>query len=311
MLPSRHGLFHSLAASPLWSEAREEEAIAAHHLVQCGRPASELVGTRAQVLACLCVQDAWRQRQRQRGRSLTAESVEEWDGYEVVEVEVVLSSDASTEQPPASESSAPPDVATATEQPPASASEPSTTAPPAVAPSHPTSQSVQPAAMSPSKAAVPTDSARKEVIVKRELADVFDVVSDFEAYPQWVSGLQKVQVLERDASSGLGRVVQFTAGAMGLSMSYTLRYEWSAPESLSWVSIAGGVKSIVGQYQLSPASGGGTRVQYRLEVDTGFKMPAMVRRTATNLVIGAALPELKRQLERGRTGAQGRQARRG
>ena len=47
------------------------------------------------------------------------------------------------------------------------------------------------------------------------------------------------------------------------------------------------------------SSHGGTRVRYKLNVDTGFKMPFMLKRTATSLVVGAALPDLKRYLEHG------------
>ena len=146
--------------------------------------------------------------------------------------------------------------------------------------------------------------AEKEMVVARRLADVFAVISEFEAYPTWVAGLQQVEVLERDGESGLGTLVRFTAGAMGLSISYTLAYTTTTGTAgggrvLSWRSVAGGVKSIVGSYELTPASEESTRVQYRLDVDTGFKMPAMLRRTATSLVIGAALPDLKRHLEAG------------
>ena len=133
---------------------------------------------------------------------------------------------------------------------------------------------------------------------------------------------QSVETLERDQDSGIGRVVRFTAGAMGLSISYTLQYTVSSAADdedggggedeqglvLAWQSIAGGVKSIAGHYHLSPAqatgSGDGehkTRVRYKLDVDTGFKMPAMLRRTATSLVVGAALPDLKKHLEKDST----------
>ena len=84
---------------------------------------------------------------------------------------------------------------------------------------------------------------------------------------------RQVKVLERFEPSGRGKVVEFSAGTLGLSISYTLSYTLDEPESVSWVSIAGGVKSIVGQYRLTPSVDGGTRVQYRLDVDAGFGVP--------------------------------------
>ena len=61
--------------------------------------------------------------------------------------------------------------------------------------------------------------------------------------------------------------------------------------------MAGGVKSIVGEYKLTPVDAESTKVNYRLDVDAGFGVPGPVRRAVTKLVVGAALPELKRYLE--------------
>jgi len=144
------------------------------------------------------------------------------------------------------------------------------------------------------------DSAEQEMVVKRPLEDVYAVVTDFKEYPKWVTGLKKVVVLEEYEESGLGKVVEFTAGAFGVGISYTLSYTMDAPELLSWVSVAGGVKSIVGQYRLTPTDDGGTRVLYRLDVDAGFGIPPPMRKAVTKLVIGAALPDLKKYLESGK-----------
>lgn len=164
----------------------------------------------------------------------------------------------------------------------------------------------EPAAVAPPTTTTPApaspppflpDSAAKDMIVNCDPKDVFDVVTDFENYPQWVTGLKKVTVLEK-FEDGIGKVVEFRAGTLGLSISYTLSYTLEPPGSVSWVSVAGGVKSIVGQYLISPAEGGGTRVEYRLDVDAGFGVPGPVRKAVTKLVIGSALPDLKRYLEK-------------
>lgn len=256
-------------------------------LAATGRRASEasIIGTRAQVLAALYVQERWRRARRRRRRRFTPKpSAEEAAANStadvVVEVEVVISLDDFA-------SAASPEAAAAASSP-ASAAEP---------------QSLQTPFFSPDKSSS-HGAVEKEMVVARTVSDVADVICDFGAYPQWVTGLQKVEILERDLATGRGDVVRFTAGAMGLSISYTLAYtlaaetDGSAALRLSWVSVAGGVKSIVGSYHLSPTErGDGTVVRYALDVDTGFRMPAMLKRTATGLVIGAALPDLKKHLE--------------
>lgn len=49
-----------------------------------------------------------------------------------------------------------------------------------------------PPSNTPSTQARPSDSAEKEMTVECSIADVFDVVTDFEKYPRWVTGLQRV-----------------------------------------------------------------------------------------------------------------------
>lgn len=274
-MPTREGVFHL----PLWCEAREQEAVAALALAAGGRRASEVIGTRAQVLAALYLQERWRRRRKEaHGAAVSTEGIAASDEDEIIEVSIVLSLEDLEAAPVAS----PPRAV----QPPP----PPTTA-------HPDSEH---------------GAVEKEMTVARPLDDVFAVISGFEEYPRWVTGLHRVEVLERDAASGLGTAVRFTVGAMGLSLTYTLAFTASRSNGgdagndrcerrLNWTSIAGGVKSIVGQYHLIDATeevaAPRTRVRYKLDVDTGFKMPALLRRTATSLVVGAALPDLKKYLE--------------
>lgn len=120
-------------------------------------------------------------------------------------------------------------------------------------------------------------------------------MADFDNYPLWVSGLKDV-VDETPAGSDT-RQIRFSAGTMGLSVSWTLEYTLDSPTRLSWVSVAGAIKSIVGEYRLTPVDAASTRVNYRLEVETGFSLPGPVRRKVNGLVVGAALPALKRYAE--------------
>lgn len=296
----------------MWCEARQEEAESAQMLAALGRRASEasIIGTRTQVLAALYVQERWRHR-RQR---LLAASGNDPDMAVTVEIEVDISLDTSSDDDIGLDG----DGERHYQQ--YSPVQAAPAAAPRLLPPQPPKQPVvsQPPPAVASSASTDQGTVEKEMIVaNRSVDDVFAVVTGFEDYPKWVTGLQKVETLERDKTTGRGSVVQFTAGAMGLSISYTLQYTVHTGDDdslvLAWQSIAGGVKSIEGSYHLSPADGngsrgaewgsasssGGTRVRYKLNVDTGFKMPFMLKRTATSLVVGAALPDLKRYLENG------------
>ena len=59
---------------------------------------------------------------------------------------------------------------------------------------------------------------------------------------RWVSGLK--DVLDETPSGSDTRRIRFSAGTMGLSVSYTLEYTLESPTRLSWVSVAGWVHTV-------------------------------------------------------------------
>ena len=74
------------------------------------------------------------------------------------------------------------------------------------------------------------------------ISAVFGAMTDFNPYPLWVSGLKDV-LDETPPGSDTPRI-RFSAGTMGLSVSYTLEYTLEIPTRLSWVSVAGWVHTV-------------------------------------------------------------------
>lgn len=143
-----------------------------------------------------------------------------------------------------------------------------------------------------------TDVVEMSKVIAKPIDEVFATVSDFAEYPNWVTGLSAVEILETDPATGLAKEVTFKAGTLGVSISYTLRYDMNPPESMTWVTVAGDVERIDGAYKLTANDDGTTSVAYALEVDPGFAVPGFLRKTVTKIVVGAALPSLKKYLER-------------
>ena len=91
-------------------------------------------------------------------------------------------------------------------------------------------------------------------------AEVMAVVADFEAYPEWVAGMEQVRVLARDRR-GRGTRVAFRLGTPWGEQAYTLAYRYQAKDAgVSWSYVEGTLKDLAGSYTLEPTGDGATRV---------------------------------------------------
>lgn len=128
-------------------------------------------------------------------------------------------------------------------------------------------------------------------------AEVMAVVADFEAYPEWVAGLEEVEVLSRDRR-GRGTRVAFRLRTPVGDQAYTLAYRYQPRDAgMSWTYVEGTLDDLAGSYELEPAAQGTTRVTYRLEVALGAPLPGLVKRQAAKQIVRSALADLKRRVE--------------
>ncbi|HJT99907.1 MAG TPA: SRPBCC family protein [Actinomycetes bacterium] len=128
-------------------------------------------------------------------------------------------------------------------------------------------------------------------------AEVLAVVADFEAYPDWVAGMDEVEVLSRDRR-GRGTRVAFRLRTPLGEQAYTLAYRYQPGDAgLSWSYVEGTLEDLSGAYVLEPAADGATRVTYRLEVALGVPLPGLVKRQAARQIVRSALSDLKRRVE--------------
>lgn len=126
----------------------------------------------------------------------------------------------------------------------------------------------------------------------------FEVLTAFEAYPEWAADIKAVTIEERD-ELGRAALVTFRAAAFGRSTSYTLQYEYdAAPQELSWIQVDGDItRRLDGKYLLEPAGDHGTEISYHLTVDLKVPLPGFVKRRAEGRIMGTALRELKARVE--------------
>lgn len=128
---------------------------------------------------------------------------------------------------------------------------------------------------------------------------VMGIAIDLEAYPQWVTGVKSVEVLEHDAE-GRPAKASFVADAMIKEIAYTLLYDYDLEDGFSWSAEPGAdINAMDGSYAFRAIEDGATEVVYALRVDPAFKVPGFLRRQAEKTIVGTALRGLKRRVEDG------------
>jgi hypothetical protein len=146
-----------------------------------------------------------------------------------------------------------------------------------------------------------TEQTEGQIVIEASAPEVMDVLTDFEAYPEWAD-VKSATVLER-GEGGVGTRVAFEVDVPVLGRaSYTLAYRYApADGGMSWVSTEarGAVSDISGEYLLTEIDEDETKVIYRLSVELGVLLPGFVRTQGEKRVIQNALEGLKRRVELG------------
>lgn len=140
----------------------------------------------------------------------------------------------------------------------------------------------------------------RQILVNASPADCFEVVIDFEQYPQWAPDIKEARVLRRD-DNGYGGLVAFRAAAMGRSVTYTLKYFYgSNPLRVAWRLTKGDqVRHIDGEYEMAPSADdeGKTLVTYSISAEPAVPLPGFVKRRAASRIMQTALEQLRRRVE--------------
>ena len=144
------------------------------------------------------------------------------------------------------------------------------------------------------------DHTTQRLTMRATPQQCFEVVTDFEHYPDWAADIKAVTVDERDPD-GRARRVTFRAAAFGRSTTYTLDYDYSdAPHQLAWVLSRGDLTSrLDGAYVFEGPDDGDTEVTYHLVAELKVPIPGFVKRRAESRIISTALRELKSRVEGG------------
>lgn len=126
--------------------------------------------------------------------------------------------------------------------------------------------------------------------------------ADVDHIAEWQSGVQKVEVVERD---GDGRVLvaKISTDAKVRVVTTTVRFSYDEPKGLSWKQTKGDLKALDGEWIFEDLGGGRTKASYHLVGDPGRVLGLLIRGPVEGrlreLLVGDRPDQLKRRAEQG------------
>ena len=134
------------------------------------------------------------------------------------------------------------------------------------------------------------------------LEEVWAVLQDVSAAPEWQGGLDKVTALERDAD-GRPTLVDSESDIKVRRVRSRVRIRYEGPTRLSWTQEEGDMKSVEAVWELEDLGNERTRVSYTLDADPGRVLGLVIRGpvlAATRAIFVNGRPgELTRHVEGG------------
>jgi hypothetical protein len=149
---------------------------------------------------------------------------------------------------------------------------------------------------------MPVYEATRQVDIAAGREACFAVLTDYERLPRWQSRVSECRVLSRD-DAGRGREVEYAIDAKLRTVRYRLRHSYDEPAWVGSDYLGGDFRDFAGEYHFTSRDGG-TRVTFHLRIDPGLRVPGRTAKLLNDAVMGRALEDLKREVERAADGSQ-------
>jgi ribosome-associated toxin RatA of RatAB toxin-antitoxin module len=112
-------------------------------------------------------------------------------------------------------------------------------------------------------------SVKRSALVSYSAQQMFDLVNDIEAYPQFMDGCTGAKVLKRESDYVEARLELSKAG---VSQHFVTRNQLNAPVSMSMTLIDGPFKRLQGCWQFIALSDTACKVSFELEFELQHKL---------------------------------------
>jgi coenzyme Q-binding protein COQ10 len=136
--------------------------------------------------------------------------------------------------------------------------------------------------------------ASRSIIINTPPEKLFDVITQYEKYPEFLSEVKKIRVLERKENTVK---VQYEVDIIK-TIRYTILVTEERPKRMSWTFVEGEVmKDNKGSWVLEPDGQGRTKATYTAELALGPLVPKAIVNTLTESSLPKMLESFKRRAE--------------
>jgi ribosome-associated toxin RatA of RatAB toxin-antitoxin module len=115
-------------------------------------------------------------------------------------------------------------------------------------------------------------AVNRSALVNYSAQQMFDLVNDIEAYPQYMDGCVGAKILRRDGDWLEARLELSKAG---VSQSFVTRNQLQAPTSMSMTLVDGPFKSLQGCWRFTALGDTACKVSFELEFELESKLLGM------------------------------------
>ncbi|MBZ0332189.1 type II toxin-antitoxin system RatA family toxin [Halomonas sp. ANAO-440] len=115
-------------------------------------------------------------------------------------------------------------------------------------------------------------TVNRSALVRHTPRNMFELVNDFERYPEFLPGCRRARLLERDESHLIG---EMTLGRAGIEQSFTTRNDLIEPERIEMSLVSGPFKRLRGRWLFLPMGDDSCKVSLELEFEFANRLLGM------------------------------------
>ncbi|AOM02571.1 type II toxin-antitoxin system RatA family toxin [Cobetia marina] len=115
-------------------------------------------------------------------------------------------------------------------------------------------------------------TVNRSALVRHSAQAMFDLVNDFERYPEFLPGCSDAQLLEQDDAHLVGRL---TLSKAGMEQSFVTRNDLFAPQRIELSLVDGPFKRLEGRWLFTPLSEDACKVSLELDFEFSNRLLGM------------------------------------